>query len=140
VAWSPDGTQVASAGSDTLVTIWDVTGEMQPRVLRGHHWIVHGVAWSPDGRLLVSGGWDNAIRLWNPATGTCLLCRVKSQRPVPGQRELYAWRAGVGYDHLQALLGWTHAPDMYPLRGVPMARGWPVVEMMGVSACGIQPQ
>jgi WD40 repeat protein len=88
--WSPDGpssspyylsprqgggSQLASAGSDTVVSLWNVAGRgggTLPRVLRGHRWVVSGVGWSPDGSLLASSGWDNAIRLWDPATGTCV--------------------------------------------------------------------
>src|SRR5260221_512537 len=72
IDWSPDGTQLVSGGTNTLVTIWDVAGGTSPSVLRGHRWIVHGVAWSPDGRLLASSGWDNTIGLWDAATGACL--------------------------------------------------------------------
>ena len=96
VAWSPDGpasspyylsprqggsSQIASAGSDTLVTVWDVTGGTPPRVLRGHGWIVYGVGWSPDGQYLASSGWDNTIRLWDPATGTCVQVLQDSDHP-----------------------------------------------------------
>jgi WD40 repeat protein len=71
VAWSPDSTRLASAGTDTLVTIWDATGAARPKVLRGHSWHLFGVVWSPDGKLLASSGRDNAIRLWDPTTGEC---------------------------------------------------------------------
>src|SRR5437016_11490606 len=63
------GSQLASAGSDLLLTIWDGAGRTPPRVLRGHRWNVYGVAWSPDGRFLASSGWDNAVRVWDTSTG-----------------------------------------------------------------------
>src|SRR5437763_17171692 len=68
-ALSPDGTRLASAGSNTLVTIWEVEGLAPPRLLRGHRSLVYGVAWSPDGRFLASSGLDNAVRLWDATTG-----------------------------------------------------------------------
>ncbi len=73
--WSPDGTQLASAGSESVVSLWQVEslGGGVPRgVLRGHGWSVYGVAWRPDGGVLASSGWDNAIRLWDSATSNCL--------------------------------------------------------------------
>src|SRR5437763_2874144 len=68
-ALSPDGTRLASAGSNTLVTIWEVEGLTPPRLLRGHRSLVFGVAWSPDARFLASSGLDNAVRLWDATTG-----------------------------------------------------------------------
>ena len=44
VAWSPDGTKIASTGTDTLVTIWEVESLALPRVLCGHRHVVYGVA------------------------------------------------------------------------------------------------
>ena len=72
VAWSPDGTQLANAGSDLLMTIWDVADRMPPRLLRGHSWAVFGLAWSPDGWWLASSGWDNAVRVWDTTTDACV--------------------------------------------------------------------
>ncbi len=63
VAWSPDGTQLASAGADRLIRIWNSSGR-EERVLRGHRNIVMTVAWSPNGESLASGSWDNTVRLW----------------------------------------------------------------------------
>ena len=66
VAFSPDGSTLASGGSGTTIGLWDVA---QERGFEGHTGWVTDVAFSPDGATLVSGSDDAAIRLWNPTTG-----------------------------------------------------------------------
>lgn len=63
LAFSPDGTRLASASIDMTVRVWDVaTGE--GRALRGHTGQVGTVAFFPNGHALVSTGQDGSIRLW----------------------------------------------------------------------------
>ncbi len=69
VAFSPDGSQLATASGDTTVRVWDMHTETPRFTLKGHTNWVQIVAWSPDGKMLVSGGMDKTIRLWNPKTG-----------------------------------------------------------------------
>eukprot|EP00873_Tetraselmis_striata_P039803 jgi/Tetstr1/460067/TSEL_005387.t1 len=54
VAFSPDGTRLASASRDNTLRVWSaVTGEeVLPRPLRGHTGMVTSVAFSPDGKRL----------------------------------------------------------------------------------------
>lgn len=67
VAFGPDGTTLASAGSNGVVRLWDVGGHRLLGTLTGHQGKVNAVAFGPDG-LLASGADDGTIRLWDTAT------------------------------------------------------------------------
>jgi WD40 repeat protein len=68
VAFSRDGTTLASAGADATVRLWSVASHRQLGApLSGHTDAVLGVAFSPDGKTLASAGFDGTVRLWSVA-------------------------------------------------------------------------
>ena len=69
IAASPDGTQIASGSTDSIVRVYDgITGEVRHELER-HRQLVYSVAFSPDGQTLVSGSEDGSVQLWRPTTG-----------------------------------------------------------------------
>ncbi|PKW11901.1 WD40 repeat [Streptomyces sp. 1222.5] len=68
VAFSPDGSTLATAGEDKAVRLWDVSSRKVRATLHGHTDKVSTVAFSPDGRTLATASTDRTVRLWDMAT------------------------------------------------------------------------
>jgi WD40 repeat protein len=72
IAWSPDGSQLATGDIRGNVAIWDpVTGQALQTFL-GHQDAIATIAWSPDGSKLVSGSYDKTARIWDTNSGKVL--------------------------------------------------------------------
>jgi len=71
VAWSPDGSRLASAsGSEVLV--WEVRSGAGMRALAPHPGGALAVTWEPSGERLLSGGSDGRLRWWEVQSGECV--------------------------------------------------------------------
>jgi hypothetical protein len=69
VAFSPDGTLLATVSWDKTVRLWDAASGAPVRTLTGHTGSVSGVAFSPDRTLLATASHDYTARLWDAASG-----------------------------------------------------------------------
>lgn len=74
LAWSPDGTRIASGSWDTTVQVWSVATGNTLQTYRQHTQPVKSVSWSPaGGGYIASGSWDTTAQVWEATTGERLL-------------------------------------------------------------------
>ncbi|MDQ1286661.1 MAG: serine/threonine-protein kinase PknK [Actinomycetota bacterium] len=73
IAYSPDGTVLASGGAGRTVRIWDLRSRRVRQTLKGPAGSVFRVAFRPGtyagGLQVAGGGIDPQIRIWNTVTG-----------------------------------------------------------------------
>jgi WD40 repeat protein len=83
VAWSPDGSTLATPSDDRKIYLWDALTGARRATLEGH--ISGGIVadFDPSGLILASTGWEGRWWLWDPVLG----------RPW-----LNMWRAPCGAD------------------------------------------
>lgn len=111
VAWSQDGTLVASGGKDTGITVWAAnTGEPLQTLRRDAPGLnarrrgIVSLAFSPDGLLLAGGGDDGGISLWDLQTGKPVKTLSGHTDPVHSvaftpNGQLLASTSGGSYDY-----------------------------------------
>jgi WD40 repeat protein len=70
LAFSPDGTHLASICYDQTATLWDWAREIEQHRLVGRYNATVGcMAFSPDGRTFVTGEHGGLVRFWNVESG-----------------------------------------------------------------------
>jgi WD40 repeat protein/serine/threonine protein kinase len=90
VAFSPDGSLLATASWDQTARIWNLTSGKIQHVLRGHTSYMVAVAFTPDGERLASSSFDKTVKLWDPQSGQEVISLPESK----GQEKLYFLPAG----------------------------------------------
>jgi WD40 repeat protein/serine/threonine protein kinase/uncharacterized coiled-coil protein SlyX len=68
IAYSRDGTRLATASDDKTIKLWDLSTYRNIRTFQGHTKSVTAIVYSPDGTQLLSGSLDGTVRQWDIQT------------------------------------------------------------------------
>ena len=72
LAFSQDGTTLASGSEDDDIRLWDVATGARLKTLVGHTTGVEGLAFSPNGNKIASASRDSTVRVWDVESGEAL--------------------------------------------------------------------
>jgi WD40 repeat protein len=64
LAFSPDGSAIATASSDALARVWQAADHRLLGTLSGHTATVWSIGWSPNGRCLLTAAADGSLKIW----------------------------------------------------------------------------
>jgi WD40 repeat protein/predicted Ser/Thr protein kinase len=65
VAFSRDGSKLATGSSDERVVLWDIKSRATDRMCQANFIVVSSVAFAPDGQTLFVSSWDGRIYSWD---------------------------------------------------------------------------
>ncbi|WP_172632083.1 serine/threonine-protein kinase [Dictyobacter arantiisoli] len=120
IAWSPDGSRLASVSRDRSIKAWNVHNRDQP-LLYSMKLLHEGqaVAWSPDSQWLASGDRERLVQIWDTqrasliCTHTCPADHVESVAWSPNGTLV----ASVSDGYVQIWGALSVGPPMRILRG-----------------------
>ncbi len=76
LAWSNDGTKLASASTDYTIKLWKLNSNVSQldhvHTMAGHKGWIWSIAFSFDGTKLASGSDDTTMKVWEVVNGNCL--------------------------------------------------------------------
>lgn len=95
VAWSPDGTRLATCGNDGTTQVWSATSgkvlwQTQTQPTESY---TFAIAWSPDGKEVAAGGSSGSVAIFDAATGS----RTLTLTGQTGDIEGIAWAPSSAY-------------------------------------------
>ena len=65
---SPDGKNLATAGDDKLIRLWDLVDGKQLKQIEAHSAPIMSLAFKPDGTAIASGAADKELKIWDIKT------------------------------------------------------------------------
>jgi WD40 repeat protein len=72
LAFSPDGSGLASGSSDRIIRLWDPRNGSLIASLSGHQYSINALAFNPQGTILVSSSEDKTMKLWDVKSGALM--------------------------------------------------------------------
>jgi tetratricopeptide (TPR) repeat protein len=128
VAFSPDGTRIATASDGRTARLWDARTGALVLELKGHGSSVSGVAFSPDGTRIATASGDRT-RLWDARTKQAdaveIGYRAWATRPAPDWHAAVANHLDRTGERFAAAFHLRRLLDLAPSHVVVLLRGRP---------------
>ncbi len=90
LSFTRDGTQLLSAGSDSVARIHGLRSGKTIKEFRGHASFVHAAAFAVDGGQVVTGSADGTARVWSMATSDCVATLTPPQSSATASAPIIA--------------------------------------------------